>query len=285
MSLNLDARQRAMLQEMGVRVWWPRADASETVVTPVDMSPEPASARAAAIAAPEQVPARVAAPGVQTVVSPPRPTAPMSVAAADGGPVDDMDWAQLAQVVQACTACGLCEGRKAPVFISDPAPAQADWLVVGEPPDEQEERAGSPFVGEAGQLLDNMLRAVQCRRDGQGRGGARLTPVVKCRPAAVRPPQAEELARCAVFLRREIALTRPRVILAMGRFAAMALLGEACPEVLQMPLGQLRGRVFRVDGLPVIVTYPPAKLLRAPLEKANVWADLCLARSLVHEGA
>lgn len=285
MSLNLDARQRAMLQEMGVRVWWPRAEAP-VPVTSADPSPEPASARGATVVAPVQTPATVAAPVAQAAVTATRPAvpAPEPVATAEGGPVDGMDWAQLAQAVQACTACGLCEGRKAPVFVSQPAPAQADWLVVGEPPDEQEERAGSPFVGEAGQLLDNMLRAVQCRRDGQGRGGARLTHVVKCRPAAVRPPQAEELARCAVFLRREIALTRPRVILAMGRFAAISLLGEAYPEVLRMPLGQLRGRAFRVDGLPIIVTYPPVKLLRAPMEKANVWADLCLARSLVLDG-
>jgi uracil-DNA glycosylase len=284
MSLNLDARQRAMLQEMGVRVWWPRAEALVPVVA-ADMSPEPASARATDVVALVRTPARVAAPVSQAEVTAARPTAPAPLVAASGAPVDDMDWAQLAQAVQACSACGLCEGRKAPVFISDPAPAQADWLVVGEPPDEQEERAGSPFVGEAGQLLDNMLRAVQCRRDGQGRGGARLTHVVKCRPEAVRPPQPDELARCAVYLRREIALTRPRVILAMGRFAAMSLLGEAYPEVLQMPLGQLRGRAFRVDGLPIIVTYPPVKLLRAPMEKANAWADLCLARSLVHDGA
>ena len=201
--------------------------------------------------------------------------------AAPDGPVDALDWAQLARAVQTCTACALCEGRKAPVFVSEPTPAQAHWLVVGEPPDEQEERAGAPFAGMAGQLLDNMLRAVQCQRDGQGRSGARLTSVVKCRPAAVRPPQVAELDQCAVFLRREIALTQPRVILAMGRFAAMSLLGQAYPEVLQLPLGQLRGRAFRLQGIPVVVTYHPAKLLRAPQEKANAWADLCQARSLV----
>ncbi|MEP6972294.1 MAG: uracil-DNA glycosylase [Betaproteobacteria bacterium] len=254
MSLNLDARQRAMLLEMGVRVWWPRAPAAAKVAGPL-----------------------------ARVVREPHPTAPAPSPALSqtDGAVEHMDWAQLAQAVQDCTACGLCEGRKAPVFVSEPAPLQADWLVVGEPPDEHEERAGSPFVGAAGQLLDNMLRAVSCQRDGHGRGGARLTHVVKCRPAAVRPPLPDELARCAVFLRREIALTRPRVILAMGRFAALSLLAEDYPEVLQMPLGQLRGREFRVDGIPVIVTYHPVKLLRAPLEKANAWADLCLARSLV----
>ncbi len=191
-----------------------------------------------------------------------------------------MNWPELAQAVQACTACSLCEGRKAPVFVSDPAPTQADWLIVGEPPDAHEERDASPFVGEIGQLLDNMLRAVNCQRDGQGAGGARLTPVVKCRPAAVRPPTLEELAQCAVFLRREIVLTRPRVILAMGRFAALSLLAEDYPQVLQMPLGQLRGGAFQVNGIPVVVTYHPVKLLRAPLEKANAWVDLCRARTL-----
>lgn len=279
MGLNLDARQRAILQEMGVRVWWPRADPV------VQALPVPAAV-AHELSQPQSPTAPVArqAPLASTLPMPTTPTpapVPIEILARADGPVDSMDWAQLAHAVQNCKACELCEGRKAPVFISDPTPAQAHWLIVGEPPDEQEERAGSPFVGMAGQLLDNMLRAVQCQRGGQGRSGARLTSVVKCRPAAVRPPQADELDRCAVFLRREIALTQPRVILAMGRFAAMSLLGQAYPEVLELPLGQLRGREFRVLGIPVVVTYHPAKLLRAPQEKANAWADLCLARSLV----
>lgn len=271
MSLNLDARQRAMLQEMGVRVWWPRA----APVAPAALAPQVAINQLAS--------EPTVAEGIATVAAVPAAAASQVFAAppAPDTAVDHMDWAQLAQAVQTCTACALCEGRKAPVFCSDPAPVQADWLIVGEPPDEQEERAGSPFVGAAGQLLDNMLRAVQCQRDGQGRGGARLTSVVKCRPAAVRPPQPDELVRCAVFLRREITLTRPRVILALGRFAALSLLAEAYPEVLQMPLGQMRGREFRLQGIPVVVSYHPVKLLRAPLDKANAWADLCLARSLV----
>ncbi|MBP9928468.1 MAG: uracil-DNA glycosylase [Rhodoferax sp.] len=283
MGLNLDPRQRAMLQEMGVRVWWPRADpaaqaaalpaaGAQEVSEPPTPTPTPTApvARQPVVAATTPLAAKPA----------PVPVLAHALAAPDG-PVDALDWAQLARAVQTCTACALCEGRKAPVFVSEPTPAQAHWLVVGEPPDEQEERAGAPFAGMAGQLLDNMLRAVQCQRDGQGRSGARLTSVVKCRPAAVRPPQVAELDQCAVFLRREIALTQPRVILAMGRFAAMSLLGQAYPEVLQLPLGQLRGRAFRVQGIPVVVTYHPAKLLRAPQEKANAWADLCQARSLV----
>lgn len=296
MSLDLDTRQRAMLREMGVRVWWPTSDRA-------------APAEAAAASRPAQAMPSVAVEGVDgstvaptPVVAVERPSAAAGMAPAarvpaasasspaampaapPAGPVDAMDWSELAQAVQACSACGLCEGRKAPVFVRSPAPAQADWLVVSEPPDEQEERAGTPFVGEAGQLLDNMLRAVQCQRDGQGAGGARLTPVVKCRPAAVRPPTVQELAQCAVFLRREIALTRPRVILAMGRFAALSLLAEAYPQVLQMPLGQLRGLDFQVAGIPVVVTYHPVKLLRAPQEKANVWVDLCRARALALTG-
>lgn len=283
MGLNLDPRQRAMLQEMGVRVWWPRADpaaqaaalpaaGAQEVSEPPTPTPTPTApvARQPVVAATTPLAAKPA----------PVPVLAHALAAPDG-PVDALDWAQLARAVQTCTACALCEGRKTPVFVSEPTPAQAHWLVVGEPPDEQEERAGAPFAGMAGQLLDNMLRAVQCQRDGQGRSGARLTSVVKCRPAAVRPPQVAELDQCAVFLRREIALTQPRVILAMGRFAAMSLLGQAYPEVLQLPLGQLRGRAFRLQGIPVVVTYHPAKLLRAPQEKANAWADLCQARSLV----
>ncbi len=271
MTLNLDTRQRAMLLEMGVRVWWPETASQDAALAPGPAQAEPAQpAPAARKPAPAPEPAVVAAPTARAAPSP-----------LQDGPVGQMDWPELARAVQSCHACSLCEGRKAPVFVDEPAPTQADWLIVGEPPDEHEERAGAPFVGETGQLLDNMLRALQCRRDGQGRAGARLTHVVKCRPAAMRPPTVGELAQCAVFLRREIALTRPRVILAMGRFAAMSLLAQAYPEVAQLPLGQLRGRVFERDGVPVVVTYHPVKLLRAPLEKANAWADLCLARSLV----
>lgn len=278
MSLDLDARQRAMLQEMGVRVWWPNADRAplQSLTPAPGVQPGPSARLAAVAGAGSPSPAVVSEPSpvaVGVAMSPLMRTKPAS-------PVDQMAWPELAQAVQACTACGLCEGRKAPVFISDPAPTQADWLIVSEPPDAHEEYAGSPFVGEAGQLLDNMLRAVQCRRDGQGAGGARLTPVVKCRPADVRPPTGEELAQCAMFLQREIALTRPRVILAMGRFAAMSLLAEAYPHVLQMPLGQLRGGDFQLNGIPVVVTYHPVKLLRAPQEKANAWVDLCRARKL-----
>ena len=155
---------------------------------------------------------------------------------------------------------------------------------MGEPPDELEERAGVPLAGQAGQLLDNMLRSVQLTRNGSGATGARLTNIVKCRTAPVRNPQADELASCAAYLRREIALVQPKVILAMGRFAALSLLGDSSPELANRPFGKLRGRVHRYHGVPVVVTYHPGRLLRAQEDKANAWADLCLAQSVAHQG-
>lgn len=264
--LQLDARQRAMLAEMKIPLWWP--DAAAAAAMEAELEPGDAGDAAGTGVTP--------APNVATAAAALR--APDGASALDGA-IDHMDWAQLRDAVQTCHACALCDGRKAPVFVADPAPSQADWLIVGEPPDEHEERAGTPFVGDTGQLLDNMLRALHLRRDGQGRSGARLTPVVKCRPAAVRNPTASELAQCAVYLQREIVLTGPKVIVAMGRFAAMSLLCRDHPELLQLPFGQLRGKVYRYNGIAVVVTYHPSKLVRAPLQKAHVWADLCLARA------
>jgi uracil-DNA glycosylase len=194
--------------------------------------------------------------------------------------VDAMDWPQLALAVATCAACKLSAGRKAPVFHPEAGPRQADWLLVGEPPNDEEERAGAPFVGPAGQLLDNMLRALQLSRDGSGSQGARLTNVVKCRPGQARTPQPDELASCAHYLRREIALVRPKVILAMGRFVAQSLLAAEHPQLASVPFAKLRGQVHRYHGVPLVVTYHPATLLRAGQDKAHAWADLCLARSV-----
>lgn len=280
-ALQLDARQRAMLLEMGVRVWWPKSPPTAMGGAVAVVAAQPMAVTSAMAAAPAALVRNMAPAPSQTGVAPAAEPATAFVPVADADAIALLDWPELARAVRTCTACGLCKGRKAAVFHADPLPAQADWLIVGEPPDEQDERAGMPFAGAAGALLDNMLRAVRCARGGAGRAGARVTQVVKCRPAVVRAPRPDELAQCAVFLRREIALSRPRVILAMGRVAALSLLGEAYPQVLQLPLGQLRGRHFMLSGSAVVVTYPPAKLLRAPQEKANAWADLCLARSLV----
>ncbi|MFZ4481939.1 MAG: uracil-DNA glycosylase [Rhodoferax sp.] len=275
MNLDLDTRRRAMLQEMGVRVWWPEA------VTPAP-APLPAGAGAAARPA-DAVASAPAALIAQAPQKGPEPPAALP------GDIAGMDWQALARSVAVCQACKLCAGRQAPVF-SAVAPGPADWLVLGEPPDDVEERLGAPFTGQAGQLLDNMLKAVGVHRRGADGGAASvadaaraayLTHVVKCRPASARNPEAQDLASCEMYLRREVALVQPKVILALGRFAAQALLQGSLPDVASMPLGKLRGQVYRYQGIAVVVSYHPAYLLRTPQDKARAWQDLCLARQQV----
>lgn len=269
MTIELDQRRRAMLQEMQVRVWSPLAPARR-------IAPESPvlEARAVPVA---PLPLRGPAPA-----SPSR----AGIQSADLQPDDawlagtqPADFPALAAAIAACEACALCEGRKAAVFFAPAQARQADWMVVGEPPSEEEERTGTAFAGPEGELVDNMLRAVQCSRNATGASGAWLTNVVKCRPALARNPNPQELARCARFLRHEVALVQPRVILAMGRFAAAALLSESAADVAKLPFARLRGRLHQFAGVPVVVTNSPARLLRAPLEKAGAWADLCLAQS------
>lgn len=280
MSLDLDDRQRAMLQEMGVRVWLAPAAPAPAADVQRSAAPDPVSAHAVAIE--KSVVAALNTPPTVNPRTEPRRPAPAAApgmgppAGLDAG-VAEMDWPALAQSVAACQACQLCMGRRAPVFGGSQTSGQADWLLVGEPPDEAEERAGSPFAEQAGQLLDNMLKAVGVRRLGAqgGRAGAAyVTNVVKCRPAAVRNPEPQELATCAQYLAREVALVQPKVILALGRFAAQTLLQGA---VASVPLGKLRGQVYRYQGVPVVVSYHPSYLLRTPQDKARAWADLCLA--------
>jgi DNA polymerase len=180
-----------------------------------------------------------------------------------------MDWPALQSAVASCEACGLCKTRRNTVFgVGDRA---ADWMVIGEAPGEHEDLAGEPFVGAAGQLLDNMLRAVGRSRIGEGAKGAYIANVLKCRPPANRNPQAQEVAQCEPFLARQVALVKPKIIVAMGRFAVQSLLRS------DEPIGRLRGRVHQYEGVPVIVTYHPAYLLRTPADKAKAWEDLCLA--------
>ncbi len=255
---ELDARQRAMLAEMGVRVW----------------APKPAPVKATAVMATEHAPvaARPAAqaPAPPTTAAPKAAPAPSSPAQArPASPVATLDWPELRDAVAACQACGLCQGRTHTVFgVGD---EQADWMIVGEAPGENEDLQGEPFVGAAGQLLDNMLKAVGRSRTGQGAEGAFIANVLKCRPPANRNPQPDEVARCEPYLARQVALVKPKVIVAMGRFAVQALLKS------NEPIGRLRGQVHHYEGVPVIVTYHPAYLLRTPTDKGKAWADLCLA--------
>jgi DNA polymerase len=263
---QLDARQRAMLAEMGARVWAPRADAAAgQSAEPAQPNRAPTAPPAAAVC--QRAEAASEAPEVALAPAPP-PTRP-SLANA----VDQMDWATLQATVAACRACGLCESRQNTVFGG--GDTQADWMVVGEAPGENEDRQGEPFVGAAGQLLDNMLRAVGRSRSGTGAQGVYIANVLKCRPPANRNPLPAEIAQCEPYLARQVALLKPRLILAMGRFAVQALLQTS------EPIGKLRGRVHSYQGVPVIVTYHPAYLLRTPTDKAKAWADLCLALDTV----
>ena len=204
-------------------------------------------------------------------VTPPAP----QPAAAQAVLAHGLDWDELTQKIATCQACGLCAGRKNSTLRAALV-AQADWMVVGDPPDEDEDREGQPFAQDQGVLLDNMLKAVGARRGGSGAEGAYATNIVKCRPPHGRIPQLAELAQCAAYLQQEIALVQPRMILAMGRFAMKVLLsGQA--DLANQPLGKLRGTVYRYHGVPVVVTYAPKVLLRASADKAKAWADLCLA--------
>ena len=194
---------------------------------------------------------------------------PVAVATAE----NQEEWNQLAAEVRACTRCALHRGRTQTVF--GVGRRDAELLVIGEAPGADEDRQGEPFVGRAGQLLNAMLRAI-----GLPRGEVYIANVLKCRPPNNRDPQPAEASACTPFLTRQIALVRPRAILAVGRIAAQWLLQS------DAPIGRLRGRVFRYgdSGTPLIVTYHPAYLLRTPLAKATAWTDLVMVRDLLQKG-
>jgi uracil-DNA glycosylase len=247
--MSWSERQRLMLQEMGLRVW--AAAATEASATPVAL-------------APETVPAAQPAQPVAAAVPPDDRAAAIAA----------MSWPALREAVAQCTACGLCQSRRQTVF--GVGHANAHWMIVGEAPGEQEDLKGEPFVGAAGLLLDSMLRALKLTRDEAApERQAYIANTLKCRPPRNRNPEPEELARCEPFLMRQIELIRPRLILAMGRFAVQALLRSS------EPVGKLRGRVHRYQGVPLIVTYHPAYLLRNLADKSRAWEDLCLAAQVV----
>jgi DNA polymerase len=183
---------------------------------------------------------------------------------------EPLDWEALRAAVAGCSLCSLCQTRTQTVFgVGNTA---ADWMIIGEAPGAEEDRRGEPFVGRAGKLLDEMLRAV-----GQGRDVAFIANVLKCRPPNNRDPRPEESAACRPYLDRQIELIKPKIILAVGRIAAQLLLDT------DAPVGRLRGTVHRLDDIPLVVTYHPAYLLRSPAQKRKAWDDLCLARRVAGE--
>ena len=315
--------QLAMLREMGLRLWLApdtvvataAAAATASVSAPAPApAPAPASASApadfnplpdAAAAAVAAAAVAAVAPGSGSTAAPAAPPPPdrarparlpaAAAAAPAASPVASaplidaagLDWPALRDAVVGCRACSLCETRRQTVF--GVGHRRAHCMIVGEAPGETEDARGEPFVGESGQLLDRMLRAIGLGRlpadpadPDHAADPARqvyIANALKCRPPRNRNPTAQELATCQPYLERQVALVQPRVIIAMGRFAVQSLLGS------DEPIGQLRGRVHRWRGVPLVVTYHPAYLLRQPAEKARAWDDLCLAAACLDSAA
>jgi len=260
-------RQRTMLGAMGLRVWAPAAPPSPS------LAPSPAPRERAGVRVVEAL-----VPLVPRQDPHPNPLPP----AGEGAGVETLShlgWPELRARVADCRACTLCESRTQTVF--GVGHHQAQWMVVGEAPGENEDLQGEPFVGAAGQLLDRMLAALSLTRSVEGpeppAQRVYIANTLKCRPPRNRNPTPEELAQCEPFLVRQVELLKPRIILAMGRFAVQALLRS------DAPVGKLRGRVHRYQGVPLIVTYHPAYLLRSLPEKARAWEDLCLAASVAEQ--
>jgi DNA polymerase len=296
-------RQRAMLEAMGLKLWTPPAASDAAPALPIAPMPAAAPAPRAAPAVPMAAPVRrgeapAEMPAEVAVAEPPAPrrvaevlakalpsatpaaTPAAPLPASTSGPsreaIARLDWPALRDEVAACRACSLCESRKNTVF--GVGNERAHWMVVGEAPGEQEDLKGEPFVGAAGKLLDSMLRALGLsREEAPPQRQVYIANTLKCRPPRNRNPDPAELAQCEPFLQRQIELIQPRIILAMGRFAVQQLLRS------QEPIGRLRGRVHRYQGVPLIVTYHPAYLLRNLPDKARAWEDLCLALKTLDE--
>lgn len=237
MKFQDEARRREYLTAIGITLWERRNRAAPLDPVPSAKSSEPP---------PSAFEASVVAP---TVVS-------------------DLDWDTLQRAVAECTKCALHKTRKQTVFgVGNP---HAQWMFVGEAPGADEDAQGEPFVGRAGKLLNAMLFAMSLKREE-----VYIANILKCRPPGNRDPQPHEVESCEPYLIRQIALIRPKLIVALGRHAAHSLLKT------EAPLARLRGQRLSYHGTPLIVTYHPAYLLRSPGEKRKAWDDLCLARRVL----
>ena len=249
----MDERRRHYLEAMGIDLWVSRG----VSVATLDTAPAPSPPLT-----------KGGEEGFSKRTEPSRSETP-AAPTCDGG-IASLDWPALQQRVAACTACDLHKTRTQTVF--GVGKRDADWMIIGEAPGAEEDRQGEPFVGRAGQLLNAMLKAI-----GLAREQVFIANVLKCRPPNNRDPQPHEAARCEPFLLRQVELVNPKVILAVGRISAQHLLNSTAP------VGRLRGRVhsFGDQGIPLVVTYHPAYLLRSPAEKRRAWDDLLLARSVL----
>lgn len=265
----MDARRLQYLDAMGIQAWEQRgvaAPAWEEVRTAPSTEAQPAVETRNP--EPRTTPVEPETTNPELGTRDPEPEAgdtPSEIAT--------LDWPALQQRVTACALCPeLVANRTQTVF--GVGNREAQWLVIGEAPGADEDARGEPFVGRAGQLLNAMLLAA-----GQPRERVYIANVLKCRPPNNRDPRPEEASNCEPFLQRQIALIRPRVILAVGRIAAQNLL--KCDT----PIGKLRGRVHRYGDIPLVVTYHPAYLLRSPGEKRKTWDDLRLAVATAQKAA
>ena len=201
---------------------------------------------------------------------------PVSVPVVETEVEESETWADLRQRVAECQQCDLHRGRTQTVFgVGD---HNADWLIIGEAPGAEEDKQGEPFVGRAGKLLNSMLLACGLQREQ-----VFIANILKCRPPGNRDPKPEEVAACSSYLRQQIDLIQPKIILAVGRIAAQNLLQT------ETPIGKMRGQKYEYadTGIPVVVTYHPAYLLRSPREKRKSWQDLQMAmrvyKKIIHQ--
>jgi len=256
----VSARRDEMLEELGLTpIWRLREMAAAQPAAQALTAPEPAAAH---VPDARSILTREPVQPVRDTAEPHSPAAPDSDRRAT---IMRMDWSQLKEVVAGCHDCALHARRNNTVFgVGD---ENADWMFVGEGPGADEDAQGEPFVGQAGKLLDSMLAAIDLKRGND----VFICNVVKCRPPGNRNPEPDEALKCEPYLQRQIELVRPKLIVALGRVAALNLLSR------EASIASLRGKVLDYKGTPLIVTYHPAYLLRNLPDKAKAWEDLCFA--------
>lgn len=277
MSVSGGIRRASVLREMGLGPLWRlrAAGSAEDSSAPQlasghdEVAAMPQAAVPPAVVLPSARPARSTVPAAREVMpAPAEPVRPARPQADTGrlARIATLDWDALEDEIRSCSACVLCERRRQAVpGVGD---RRAALMLVGEGPGAEEDQRGEPFVGQAGKLLDNMLAAIGLKR-GEG---VYIANAVKCRPPHNRTPEAGEIASCLPYLQRQIELVQPRLLVALGRPAAQALLDT------EIAIGAARGKQFERAGVPVVVTYHPAYLLRNPQDKAKAWEDLCFTR-------
>lgn len=268
----MEARRLAYLEAMGFEVLALRGAPSEPAALPFAAESKLIAPSPAPVGAPVEVPPAVVVrvPATVSAAAPSVPKTPVQAPKRSPHPAGQLAWEPLVAAVAGCQRCGLCTGRTQAVF--GMGARRARWMVIGEAPGLEEDRDGDPCAGKAGELLTAMLRACGVQRDE-----VFLTNVLKCRPGDNREPEATEVAECLPYLLNQMALVQPELVICLGRAPAQYLLGT------DLPLAKLRGQVHQLQSpaVPVVVTYHPTYLLRAPQDKRKAWEDLQLAMAQV----